>query len=880
MRRFFRRRRVEDELDEELNHFFDAAVERQMAAGLSRDEAVRAVRVETGSVAAIKDRVRDVAINARLESVWRDVRHAARLLRFSPGFSAAAIVPLALGIGAAVTVYSTAYGILLRPLPVQDERTVAIGYHHRGVATDGPLSYPRYLVWRDSGAFADLAAMTGTRLDLTEDGLTEQVRGAGVTRNFFSLLGVRPAHGRLLNTADAETRAPVAVISHGLWKRRFGGDPLAVGRTIEAGRRKVTIVGVAAERFEYWRGDTQLWFPVEFVNEPRILSSVGYIIVTPVARLRHDRTIQQTEAQLAAVDAGYTEEKQDRKRNATTVALVALRDDVVPATLKRTLVVLLASVALTALVVCVHVSNMVLARGMRRSSEIAVRLAIGAHRRRIVRQLAIESLVLAVPGGVAGWLVAYWGVNLLEAFGPPGIGGNEAIRIDLPVTFFAVGLTLATALSSALGPALRLSRTSLQTMHVDRIAPRKLSGTLLTLQIALAVMVLVGASLLVKSFARLTRVDMGFQTQNLLTVLYDLSGTIREIGTAAERRQSLAHTQRELLASLRGIPGVEAVSFGPVFRPSSPARISVRLDDGREYLNGNPAHGELAPRGFRASAGYFRMHGVAVTRGREFSERDDENSPGVAVVNETMARMLWSGQNPVGRRVNFEGLSFVKGKWEHTAPWFEIVGVVADMRFGSADSPILPEIYRNIAQEPGSGGYVIVKTTVEPSNVISAVRDAFQIVDQRIPVYAPHTVQNLVDEANAITRYNAALLSLCAGIATLLGGFGVYSLLAYSVAARRRELGIRIALGAEPRRLVSEVVKQAGWLMVIGIGCGLLLAAFATGILSSLLFEVSPRDPLVFAGAGGLVAVIALAAAWLPARSASRLDPVRALKID
>jgi predicted permease len=404
---------------------------------------------------------------------------------------------------------------------------------------------------------------------------------------------------------------------------------------------------------------------------------------------------------------------------------------------------------------------------------------------------------------------------------------------------------------------------------------------LLTLQLAVAVIVLVGASLLVKSFAKLTDVDLGFDPQNLITMSYDLSETIRSARTEPERRAALVETQRQLVQRLQALPGLEAVTLSDaVFRPITTSRGSLWFDDGREFLNGNPEQRAFAPRMHRIGPDYFRMQGVKPVTGREFTGQDTLGATPAVVVNEAMVRMHWPNTSPIGRRVNFRGQTYVSGKFQFTDPWFEVIGVVPDIRYGSVDAPVIPEIYRSIAQEPTTRGYVVLKPAAPLADVAAAARDAIRQWNQQIPVYPARTMGELVDESTAMTRYNAGLLSACAGIATILCGFGVYSMLAYAVAARRRELGIRIALGAAPRRLVGDVLREARWLLVMGVGGGVVLALFATSVLSTLLYDVSPRDPAVFVVASLSVVVLALTAAWLPARAAARLDPVRALKID
>jgi putative ABC transport system permease protein len=540
--------------------------------------------------------------------------------------------------------------------------------------------------------------------------------------------------------------------------------------------------------------------------------------------------------------------------------------------------VLLAAVALTWLVACANAANLLLARGTRRAAEIAVRMAIGASRGRIVRHLLIESVALAVPAGALGLLIAWLGTRLLVAYGPPGVIGNTTISVDLPIAAAAALLTAVSAALFGVVPAFRSSAVSLTRTLAERAAPRRLSAALIGAQVAVAVVVLIGASVLVQSLGRMTAVDLGFEPRNVLTIEFSFPQKFPGSPSPEPQRAWRLATQDAMLARLGALPGVESVALtGSTFRPIGDFPQSVWLDDGRRFLNGEPDQRPFAPRQHVVTPAYFRLHGVRLLEGRDFTDSDRSSASPVVIVNQTMARLLWPEESPIGRRVNFEGYSPVKG---YGGPWHEIVGVVADMRYGGVDEPLRPEIYRAAAEEPLRGGYAVLKTSVRPERVAAQARDAIRDIDADIPIRQPRTLQELVDESTAATRYNAALLSLCAALTTLLCGAGLYGLLAYGVAARRRELGIRIALGAAPRSIVRSVLRQAIWPVLIGLAAGLTTAWLSIGILSGLLFEVAPHDPLAFAAAAVLVTLVSLGAAWLPARRAARLDPVVALRAE
>jgi putative ABC transport system permease protein len=873
-RALVRSRQDDADLDDELRQYVEAAVGHKMAEGLSREAATRAARAEVGSPEAVKDWMRDVGWESRVESLWQDVRLAFRMLRREPRFTIATVLPLALGIGAAVAVYSVAYGILLRPLPVHDEPSLVVGYVVRAVQNDAAMPYPRFQAWRDSGVFEGLAASTSRSFDIVTDGVAERVQAAAVAGDFFHVLGVAAVRGRVLSVDDKDAEGIPAVISHSLWTRRFAGDTAVLGRTISAGSYQLTIVGIAPPAFERWRGEAHIWVPVERVHSPAILASHGYHLFTPIGRLHEGLSRAATEERLATVD-GALRDSLDGSR-VPPARLVSLRDDVVAPGMRRTLFVLLAAVALTWLVVCANVANLLLARGTRRASDLAVRLAIGADRWRIVRQLLVESLVLAVPAGALGALLAYWGVQSLVSFGPPGLIGNAAIRVDLPILLLAVGAILLSALAFGLAPALRLSRVSLQAVLTERAAPRRASGVLIAAQVVVAVVVLTAAALLVKSFARMTAVELGFEPRDVLTVQFSFPQKFP--GSPESQRHWQFAAQEALVSRLGALPGVVDVSLAlPVFRPATDQRWSVALDDGRRFLNGEAAQRPFAPRPHTVGPGFFRVYGGRIVEGRDFNEHDRYDSPRVVLVNETMARMHWPGESPLGRRLNFGSYSLAKKEYDE--PWHEIVGVVADIRYGGVEEPFLPDVYRTATQHPLWGGYAVLKTTVKPEELGTMALAAIRAIDPEIPTYAARTLQDLVDESTAMTRYNSALLSICAALTTLLCGFGLYSMLAYAVAARRRELGIRIALGAGSRRMIAGVLRQALWPLASGLAVGLVAAWFATQVLAGALYEVSPRDPLAFGGAAVVVAALSLIAAWIPAARAARVDPVQALKV-
>jgi len=698
-----------------------------------------------------------------------DIIYAFRVLRRNRAFAIGASLTIALGIGATTATYAVVYGVLLRPLPVRDEGSLVVAYAVDGIRRDAPISYPRYVAWRDSGAFEDLAAVTSAAFDL-EEGVAERVRSAGVTGNFFRVLGANAALGRTLTAADAAGAPTPAVISDALWRRRFAADPAIIGRPVRAGEGHLTIVGVMPPRFDRWRGEAHIWVPLEEVRAPSILASPGYHIATPIGRLHPHGAAAVAGDRLAGVDRELAvgDEMRLTPADGSSVRLVTLRHDVVPA--------------------------------------------------------RVERLVL--------------------------FGTLPAIR------------------SSSLAFARR--------WHERRPSGRHLTGALIAVQIACALVVLVGALLLAKSVWRMKQVPLGFDPARVLVFRVSLPEARYGKAAGTDDPRYLP-AQREMLERLSGIGGVEAASIGnAVFLPGNDRRTSVSFDDGRRLLNGNPKDLPLAPGLHFVGPKYFRVHGVRILAGREFSDGDDFTAPRRVIVNETMARVHWPGQNPIGRRVNFGS----RRRAVFDEPWAEVIGVVADIRHAGVDVPVKPEVYRASWQYPHSVFDVMLRTSIAPQRVATEIRDVVQAFDSGVPVFAIRPLSDTVDQATAESRYSATLLGLFAGIAAVLCALGVYSVFAYAVARQQRELGIRIALGATSARMEIDVLRRMARVVSVGLAAGVLLTFASSRLLASLLYEVSPRDPAAIVAAVCALEMAALVGAWLPARRAGRVDPIVVLRAE
>ena len=802
-----------------------------------------------------------------------DLTHAIRVLRCRPAFATATIVTLALGIGVTTAVYSVVYGVLVRPLPVRDEASLVIAYATTSIRNDAPVSFPRYAAWRDSGAFEALAGITPAGFDLTED-VAERVPAAGVTGNFFSLTGATAQLGRTLQASDAAAPEVPAVISDTLWRRRFGADAAILGRSIKAGQQRLTIVGVMSPRIERWRGEAHIWVLMEHVYSATVLTSPGYHVVTPVGRLQPGGALDAAR-RLAIVDGQLDTMGQLRSRDNRGARIVSVRDDVVPARFERLILALFAAGALTWLIVCANVATLLMVRGVEREQEIAVRLAVGASRARIIRQLVVESGALASIGGLFGGLLAYWTLRSFVTTAPVGVFDGSAILFDWPVIGFAGAAMVLTTIVCGVIPAIRASHLTIHPVSHQRIAAgtRRLSSTLIAAQLAGALVVLVGALLVTKSLARMEQTPLGFDAEKLYTVGVRLPANRYGYPTSDIDSRYLP-AQRGLLAQVTAIPGVDVATIGdPIFIPGAAGRISIALDDGRQFLNGNPQDVLLTPGMRSIGPGYFGLHGARVVAGREFTDRDDFTGPSVVLVNETMARLHWPRQQALGRRINFGS----RRKGVYDEPWAQIVGVVADIRHGGIDMPVKPEVYLPIMQRSRQLFQVLLRTS-HPDAVLPELRRRLRAFDAEMPVFDVRALDDVVSDATATTRYSSRLLMLSALLTAALCAAGVYSAFAFAVAARRREFGIRIALGARPRVLAGHVLLQAAFVAGLGVAAGVPLALASSTALAGLLFEVSPRDPVVATAAAAILALMALAAAWAPARRAATVDPIIALR--
>jgi len=804
-----------------------------------------------------------------MDSFLIDVRQAIRVLRNAPGFTLAIVAVLALGIGANTAIFSVVYGVLLKPLPFADSsRLVAINTLVRGQQDD--TSYPDVADIRaQTTTMNAVAAYTGNGVTLTGTGEALNLSVAMVTADFFEALGVAPSRGRTLTASDDTAGAPLAaVIADSLWHERFGGDEHIVGRGITIDGKPFTVVGVMPATFEF-PFDTdrmQAWLPMRSVKFTATLADQrGASFLRGLGRLRPGATVAQAQAELTTIAghlaAQYAESNKDR-----TFTVVPLQQ-VLVADYRLGLIVVLAAVGAVLLIMCANVANLLLARGAARRKEIAVRAALGAGRGRLVRQLVTESLMLSVAGGAAGVLLALWGVSVIVAASPIQIPRLHAVHVDRAVLLFAVATSLLTGVVFGLVPALQMSRPRGGDALKDE--GRGSTGSegartrqvLVVAEMTLSLVLLASAGLLVRSLIQLEQVNPGFVPERVVGMQLMLPDTNYP---NSEARVAFAN---RLLGALRATPGVRSAAVSSVLPLSG---NSVGVGFSVEGLPPEP-HTRTAARLFSVTADYFSTMEIPVIRGRPFSERDAAAAPLVAIVSETMARQYWPNEDPIGRRLTINMNS--------SGPR-EIVGVVADVKGESLSDKPQPQLYAPLAQAPWPFMAPVVRAAADPSAIAGGLRSALARTDPSLAALELKTMDEYLARTVATPKFTAALTAGFAALALLLAALGLYGVTAYSVAQRRREIGIRMALGAQASDVLWLVVSQAFRMGALGVAIGIAAALATTRLLETLLFNVKANDPLTFAAVSTLLFGVLMTAAYLPARRATRVNPVIALRAD
>jgi predicted permease len=797
-------------------------------------------------------------VEITMEALLHDLRLTARQLFRQRGYTIAAVVTLGLALGATTAVFSVVSGVLLRPLPFPDAADlVTICERHPSVEGFCIASPPDVEAWREASAtLASVGILRDWPVRITEPDGVQSLYGGLVTHGVFAALGVQPALGRVMGPADHGPGRRVTVLSDALWRSRFGADPAVIGRTIPLDGEPATVIGVLSPETEipHLEG-VQIWVSLPF--DPRDEENRGWRGFRTVARLAPGATRETAAAELSTI-AGRLAVQYPETNAGWRTDVVGLRESLVGG-VQRRLLVFLGAVGLVLLLGCVNLANLMLARASAREQELAIRSAIGAGRVRLARLVLLESLLVSAAGAVLGVLLASWGVDLFRSVAPPGMPRLDQVGVDWRVLLFALGLTALTATVIGAVPAMRGARADLASpLRASRVAGGGGRGALVAAETAIAVMLLAGAALLGRTFARLTAWDPGFARDRVLVAWTGVSsGTYRDV-TAVRALYAQA------LDAVRSLPGVAAASLtsgGPLFGGEEPGMARA----------GGPSGDSTVVLWRDVGPGFLSTLGVPLRQGRDFTEADRAGTTPVAIVNESAARRLWSGRSPIGERLVMTELGLE----------FTVVGVAADIPSLEPDAPVRPEVYWPFFQLTRWGSFFVVRTAgVPPAGLAAAIGDRLGEVSAQLEPAGVSALDDLLGRRLVSPRFNALLLGSFAGVALLLAAVGIGGLIAYRVTHRLREIGIRLALGATDARVVSGFLWEGGRLVVAGVGVGTVGALALTRFLGSLLAGTSPTDPVAFGLVVGGMLLIGLAAAWLPARRASRVDPLTALRAE
>jgi len=866
-------REIGAEVDEEVRFHLEMRAEELARGGTPPDAALARARREFGDVDAARAslaRTDERHEHARRRTEWmgelaQDARYAVRALRARPGFTAVAVVTLALGIGANAALFSVVNAVLLRDLPyAEPDRLVSVW-------PEGAIPLPGLeMVRREAKSFAAVEGYVPVELTLTGQGEPARLEGAKTTPGLFGTLGVAPALGRsFLPGEDAPGRSRVVLLSDALWRQRFGEDPSVVGRAVRLGGESYTVVGVMPPTFRFPSRGTRLWTPA--ARDPNPFAEWGSSWMTTVARLRPGATVErasaETGAAMARVRGGFPWKMPDDW--ARGAGAVPLRDQVVGET-GPMLLILLGAVGFVMLIACVNVANLLLARAAVRQKEIAIRSALGAGRGRLARQLLTESAVLAALGGAAGLALGAVGVRLLRAALPADTPRLDEIGMDARVLLFTLAVTALTGLLFGALPALRASRTELAGAMAEGgrgggggPGRQRVTGALVAAEVALAVVLVTGAGLLVRSFWNLTRVDPGFRVENLVSAT--VSPPEERYADDASRRALYAR----LLERLERVPGASAVAAGSMVPLGEGVYGSVFVIEGRPHPNDAGGEWPMAEAAPAVSPEWLRTMRVPLLRGRPLAEADREGAPPVVLVSEGLARKYWPDGDALGKRIMFPG---------EREEWRTIAGVVGDVRWKGVAAAPEPAMYVPLAQRPTGQVRVVVRTAGDPAAVAASLRGVVAGVAPDAPVSEVATAVQLARASVERPRFAMLLLAVFAGVALVLGAVGIYGVVAYAVSRRTHELGVRMALGARPGDVLRMVLGQGAALAGAGAVAGIGGALLVTRALESLLYGVERTDPLTLLAVPVLLTAVALVASWLPARRATRIDPMLALR--
>jgi len=874
LRELVRRKKTEIELNEELDAYVQNLTDAKVQAGATREEALRAARLEMGGVESVKHQVRAVGWEFALEVFVQDVRYGVRMLLKSPLFTAVALTTIAIGIGANTAMFSLVDAILLRPLPYPEpQRLTVVGTNQRGESQISPMGTADFLAWRDrQQSFEQVAVLDGAggSFALSGMGAPERIPGVGVSANFFSIFGVAPLKGRGFHPGEDQPGAPgVVVISQQFWRDHLDSDPKVLNRTLTLDGKQHTIVGVMPAGFRFPpRAPVDVW-AIHTLNPPTSRPPFG---LHAFGRLKPGVSMRQAGAELdeivGQVNAQYP--------SSTPLAgVVRPMKEWMVSEVSTPLLVLLGAIGLLLLIAVVNVANLLLARAAVRRREVAVRMALGASRKRVVRQLLTESTLLSLLGGVLGLLLAYFAIRAFLAFGPGQMPRLNEVGINSGVLVIAFVVCVASGILFGLAPALETSRPALSDPLKDAnrssssASAHRTHRALLVFEVALALLLMMGSGLLIRSFVRLSHVSPGVETDHLITAAISLSDKYSE--------PQLGQFWKQFLEKLQALPGVRAVGITMSLPPNLLEITNPFTVEGQGYDRQRKL--QLAEE-MAVSPDYFRALGIPLIKGRFFSPSDrveGEKDPMIVIINETMAKQYFGGKDPIGGRIQ-------TGDPDPRSPWETIVGVVGDVKYSGLDSGPQPTIYVPYNENGWVGWsremYLVVRSSGGAQQVVPAIRAELASVDSTLPLAQVRTMDERLDESLVQQRFRTWLISGFAALALLLSAIGIYALISYSVSQRTREIGVRVALGAQRSHVLGIVLRDGLKLLLFGLLLGWIGALSATRVMRSLLYSTSATDAVSFVATSITLIAVALLACYIPARRATKVDPMVALRYE
>jgi putative ABC transport system permease protein len=875
----FRRSKAEAELDEELRGYIATAASEKMKAGLDRERALREARMEMGSIDAVKEEVRAAGWESLMETFWQDLRFSARILRLNPGFTTVAVLTLALGIGANTAIFSVVNGVLLRPLAFRDPQRLFLIREIVPQLTkfypSFPANLPNFRSWqKECHSFEQIAIVDGTSKILTGLGPAEQIHGGQASTNLFDVLGIQPALGRTFRAEeDLPGKDHVAILTDSFWRRRLQGDPGVVGKKITLNGQPFEVVGVLPASFHYPKAlgalvefDPDLAFFKPLGLDPNQFSPMGEFDFAAIARLKPNVTPEQALAELNVIQAQIAQ--QAKQGMDLRAELLPLESEVVGSA-RRGLIFLLAAVGSVLLIVCVNLANLLLARIPGRMREAAIRVSLGATRGRLMRQMLTESFLLSLLGSALGVWLASFGARWLVQAAPVSLPRLEEVTLDVRALLFAAILAVVTGAVFGILPAWRIARVELNDVlkaegrsATENRNTRKLRESLIGLEVALSTVLLMLAGLLTASLMHLLRVDSGFTAEQVLAA--DLQLPPQNYASPAARQR----LYDSVLAGVRAIPGVTSAGWISLLPLRGQASVSSITLPGEQRTGG-----ESPLANYRVvSPGYFETMRIPLIEGRDFAEQDRTRS--VAVLSESLAKRFWPGRSPIGQ------ICITEWGGQHRS---EVIGVVGDIRALGLDAPplsmvYLPNSHAEALPAAPAAVSIVLRTARDPKTAATAVRDVIQRLDNEVPILALRPMTQILSESVESRRFQMLLTATFAICALLLASLGIFGVVAYSVEQRRHELGIRLALGALASDMRRLVIGQAMTPVVVGLLPGIALAVITGRLMGSLLFGVTAFDPTTAASVVLVVIVTAVAACWIPARRASKVDPIIALR--